>query len=64
MYPEPSIPLLPNTFPESAFCSAYQQCLALEAVASGLKAPTHCPPPIICAHLLGHLLHLAPDGNG
>jgi hypothetical protein len=28
-----------------------------------LKAPQHCPP-IVCARLLGHLLCLAPTGNG
>ncbi|KAI9567970.1 hypothetical protein HD554DRAFT_2172717 [Boletus coccyginus] len=57
-------PLPENPFPQSAFHVAYQRCLALEAEARALKAPPHCPPPIVCARILGHLLRLAPAGNG
>ncbi|KAH7884188.1 hypothetical protein F5I97DRAFT_1669731 [Phlebopus sp. FC_14] len=59
-----AIPLPTNPFPESAFGPAYKRCLDLEAAASRLKAPPGCPPPIISARLLGHLLRIAPPGNG
>ncbi|KAI6040720.1 hypothetical protein EDC04DRAFT_2893730 [Pisolithus marmoratus] len=55
-------PLAPNPFLESELHIAYQRCLTLEA--AGSDAPQHCPPPILCARLLGHLLRLAPAGNG
>ncbi|KAI6046710.1 hypothetical protein EDC04DRAFT_2557553 [Pisolithus marmoratus] len=57
-------PLPPNPFSGSAFCVAYERCLALEAAAPDLRALHHCPPPIVCARILGYLLHLAPAGNG
>ncbi|KAI6144661.1 hypothetical protein BKA82DRAFT_607360 [Pisolithus tinctorius] len=56
-------PLPPNHFPTGELHVAYQRCLALEAAAPRLRAPTHCPPPIICARILGHLLRLA-SANG
>ncbi|KAI6018412.1 hypothetical protein EDC04DRAFT_3068534 [Pisolithus marmoratus] len=56
-------PLPPNPFPGNAFYGAYERCLALEAAAPNLRGPPHCPPPIVCARLLGHLLRLA-TGNG
>lgn len=57
-------PLPPNPFPGNAFYVAYERCLALEAAAPDLRALHHCPPPIVCARILGYLLHLAPAGNG
>ncbi|KAI6004742.1 hypothetical protein EDD15DRAFT_2155432 [Pisolithus albus] len=59
-----SIPLPPNPFPPSAFHAAYQRCLALEAEAPYVEVLQACPAPIVCARLLGHLLRLAPAGNG
>ena len=64
MYLQNPMPLPGNPFPQSAFHVAYQRCLALEAEAPDLKSPQHCPPPIVCARLLGHLLRLAPNGQG
>jgi len=64
MYLQNPTPLPKNPFPQSAFHVAYQRCLVLEAEAPDLKPPAHCPPPIVCARLLGHLLRLAPAGNG
>lgn len=61
MYPTP-LPI--NPFPIGAFHAAYKQCLTLEAEAPGLEPINDCPPPIVCARLLGHLLRLAPAGNG
>ncbi|KIK26314.1 hypothetical protein PISMIDRAFT_272054 [Pisolithus microcarpus 441] len=58
------VPLPPNPFLKpSELYTAYQRCLALEAATSGASRP-HGPPPIVCARLLGHLLRLAPPGNG
>ncbi|KAI5986008.1 hypothetical protein EDC04DRAFT_2589992, partial [Pisolithus marmoratus] len=57
-------PLPPNPFLGSAFYIAYERCVALEAAAHNLQAPPYCPSPIVCARLLGHLLRLAPAGNG
>ena len=57
--PLPSNPFLA----ESAFSTAYQRCLVLEAAAPDLRAVPHCPPPLVCARLIGHLLRLAPKGN-
>jgi hypothetical protein len=56
--------LPPNPFPPSVLHAAYQRCLDLETAAPNLQAPPDFPPPIICARLVGHLLRLAPDGNG
>lgn len=53
----------PNPFPLSAFHVAYERCLALESAAPSLQALPDCPPPVICARLLGHLLRLSPAGN-
>lgn len=64
MYLQNPTPLPENPFPQSPLHVAYQRCLALEAETPDLKAPPHCPPPIVCARLLGHLLRLAPAGNG
>ena len=64
MYFQKPTPLPENPFPPNAFHVAYQRCLALEAAAPNLKAPQHCPPPIVCARLLGHLLRLAPTSDG
>jgi hypothetical protein len=33
-------------------------------VAPGLEHRKKCPPPLVCARILGHLLRLAPPGNG
>jgi len=63
MYPTP----LPNNpFQTDKLQAAYNQCLTLEAEAPFLEPAKHlgCPPPIVCARLLGHLLRLAPPGNG
>lgn len=58
------VPLPPNPFLKpGGLYTAYQRCLALEAVTSCSSQP-HGPPPIVCARLLGHLLRLAPPGNG
>lgn len=57
-------PLPPNPFPPGAFHAAYRRCLALEGEASDLQTAKTCPAPIVCARLLGHLLRLAPAGNG
>lgn len=64
MIPSP-LTLPENPFPPSAFHDAYNQCLILEAEASASRAASveGCPPPVICARLLGHLLRLAPAGN-
>ncbi|KAI6040723.1 hypothetical protein EDC04DRAFT_1411286 [Pisolithus marmoratus] len=59
MFPTP-LPL--NPFPESKLHTAHQRCLALEAAAS--DASQHFLSPVLCARLLGHLLRLAPIGNG
>ncbi|KAN0094628.1 hypothetical protein V8E55_002915 [Tylopilus felleus] len=58
-------PLPENPFPQSAFHDAYNQCLTLEAEARALHVASveGCPPPIVCARLLGHLFRLAPTGN-
>lgn len=58
-------PLPENPFPQSAFHDAYNQCLTLEAEAraSRVASVEGCPPPIVCARLLGHLFRLAPTGN-
>ena len=57
-------PLPENPFQTGTLHAAYKQCLTLEAEASGLEPINNCPPPIICARLLGHLLRLAPAGDG
>ena len=57
------IPLPENPFPTSTFHAVYDQCLTLETKAPGLKPINDCPPPIVCARLLGHLLRLAPAGT-
>ncbi|KAF8548275.1 hypothetical protein OG21DRAFT_1423357 [Imleria badia] len=64
MIPRP-FTLPENPFPPSAFHDAYSQCLILEAEAraSRVASVEGCPPPIVCARLLGHLLRLAPAGN-
>ena len=56
-------PLLGNPFPQSALHDAYNQCLTLEGEASRVPRVEGCPPPIVCARLLGHLLRMAPAGN-
>jgi hypothetical protein len=56
--------LPPNTFPPNGIHAAYQRCLDLESAAPNLQAPPGWAPPIVCARLVGHLLRLAPDGNG
>ncbi|KAF8556879.1 hypothetical protein OG21DRAFT_1482659 [Imleria badia] len=62
MYPTP---LPPDPFPDNPLQTAYQRCLALEVAAqAGLKPNSSCPPPLVCARLLGHLLRLAPNTNG
>ena len=58
-----STPLPENPFLPSAFHAAYNQCLNLEAVAFQVIRLDGCPPPVVCARLLGHLLRLAPAGN-
>jgi hypothetical protein len=59
------IPLPSQPFAESSFGIAYQRCLALEVAAeAGLKPIPGCPPPLVCARLLGHLMRLAPNSNG
>ncbi|KAI6121069.1 hypothetical protein F5141DRAFT_495978 [Pisolithus sp. B1] len=56
--------LPPNLFLKlSELYTAYQRCLALEAATSS-ASHQHCPPPIVCARLLGHLLRLSPPGSG
>ncbi|KAF8548542.1 hypothetical protein OG21DRAFT_750312 [Imleria badia] len=59
------IPLPNNPFQHGVFQEAYNQRLALqaEAEASQVAQIEGCPPPIVCARVLGHLLRLAPAGN-
>ncbi|KAF8548662.1 hypothetical protein OG21DRAFT_1422719 [Imleria badia] len=54
-----------NPFPPSAFHVTYSKCLILEAeaMAEHVTAVEGCPPPLVCARVLGHLLRLAPAGN-
>ncbi|TFY60732.1 hypothetical protein EVG20_g7319 [Dentipellis fragilis] len=59
-----STPLPTNPFPKSPYHLAYQRCLDLETAAPNLNYPQDSLSPLVSSRLLGHLLRLAPPGNG
>ncbi|KAA1470712.1 hypothetical protein DENSPDRAFT_774926 [Dentipellis sp. KUC8613] len=59
-----STPLPTDPFPRSAYHRAYQRCIDLETAAPNLNYPQDSLSTLVSSRLLGHLLRLAPPGNG